>query len=151
VKNLIFLIFLLLPLSSINAQEAALNEKLGEFVALDSQFTDSSGRSVKLAEIIETPTIIQMVFYHCPRACGLQTAYLAETLNKIDDQPGSDFNILTISFDKMDDYKLAGQMKRNYMNLMDSDFPQDAWRFMAGDAGNIKKLTESVGLIIDFI
>lgn len=144
-KRLILLIILLLPLSGMHAQEAALNEKLGKFVPQDAQFTDSTGKLVKLADVLESPTILQLVFFHCPRACGLQTAYLAEALTKIDDQPISDYRVLTISFDEMDKFELARQMKMNYMNLLDSNFPQAAWRFMVGDVANIKKLTQSLG------
>jgi len=66
-------------------------------------------------------------------------------LNQLPAEPGKDFQVLTVSFDATDTPEIARQKKKNYFQLLQKPFPEDAWKFLTGDAENIHSLTEAVG------
>jgi protein SCO1/2 len=70
---------------------------------------------------------------------------LAEVIGKLGLDPAKDYSVLTISFDEKDKPEVASNKKKNYLTLLDKNFPHDSWRFFVGDERNIKRLTESVG------
>jgi protein SCO1/2 len=66
-------------------------------------------------------------------------------LEKIDLEPGVDFNLITISFDPTDTPEFAADKKMNFMKSIQRDIPDNAWRYLTGDVNNITKITEAVG------
>jgi len=70
---------------------------------------------------------------------------VAEMLQKIDQLPGKDFQVLTVSFDPRDDAELAGHKKENYIKQLGPAFPPTAWRFLTGDPVSTKRLADAVG------
>jgi protein SCO1/2 len=63
----------------------------------------------------------------------------------VDQVPGRDFNVVTLSFDDEEDHTHADTSKRNYNNLITRDFPKENWFYLTGDLENIKKVTDSLG------
>ena len=49
------------------AREIGLKEQLGQYVPLDLTFNDEEGHPVSLRQTVRTPTILALVYYHCPR------------------------------------------------------------------------------------
>jgi protein SCO1/2 len=70
---------------------------------------------------------------------------ISEVVNRVDLKPGEDYNIVTISFDENEDANLATDKKRNYMNIIEKEFPGNGWRFLTGDSTNIKSITDAAG------
>lgn len=126
-------------------KSVGLDEKLGQKVPLDVTFKDSSGKSVTLSELVDRPTLLQLVFYHCPQTCNMMMSSLANALPGVTFTPGQDYRAVTISFDHEDTPQIARDTKANYMNILPSDFPADQWRFLTGDIPAIKAVTEAVG------
>jgi Uncharacterized protein SCO1/SenC/PrrC, involved in biogenesis of respiratory and photosynthetic systems len=106
-------------------------EHLGETVPLDLEFRDESGRTVRLGDLVDRPTVLSLVYYSCPGICTPLLTGLAEVLNLMDMRPGEDYRVITVSFDASDTPKLASEKKRNYLNLIDRrEFPAEAWSFL---------------------
>jgi len=121
-------------------------EHLGETVPLDLEFRDESGRTVRLGDLVDRPTVLSLVYYSCPGICTPLLTGLAEVLNLMDMRPGEDYRVITVSFDASDTPKLASEKKRNYLNLIDRrEFPAEAWSFLTGDQESIDAITEAVG------
>jgi protein SCO1/2 len=146
------LILLLLPLPSIGHESAAakadiaIDEKLGQYVAVDTVFVDDNNKRVLLKDAITKPTIIAPVYLGCTHACPLLLSGLAQVLGNLDMiTPGKDFNVITLSFDDKDTPQIALEKKRNYMKAIGKPFPDDAWKFLTGDEANIRKFTDSIG------
>lgn len=134
------------PPAEVNLFESViLDEKLGAKVPLDLTFVDEKGKSVKLSDLIDRPVLLQLVFYQCPQSCNLMMANLASILKSVTFTPGSDFRILTVSFDHEDTPLVASETKSNYMNLLPADFPADEWKYLTGSLTEIKPLTSAVG------
>jgi protein SCO1/2 len=122
-----------------------LDQKLGQYVPLDLTFNDEKGNAVTLRQLIHTPAILALVYYHCPNVCSLLLQNLADVLNKLPAEPGKEYTALAVSFDEMEKPSLALQKKKTYFKMIEKPFPEDAWRFLTGDKENIHKLADAVG------
>jgi len=122
-----------------------IDERLGQFVPLDLTFNDENGDQVTLGQLIHRPTILAVVYLHCPNVCSLLLQNLAESLNKLPAEPGKEYTVLSISFDETEKPALALQKKKTYLAMIEKPFPGDAWRFLTGEKENIRKLTDAMG------
>jgi len=125
--------------------EVGIIEKLGDFIPTDVFFYDETGDSVALKDLIDKPTILSFVYFRCPTICPRMLAELSLLLEKIDLTPGTDFNLITISFDPTDTPANAADKKMNFMKSIQRPIPETAWRFLTGDINNIARITEAVG------
>lgn len=125
--------------------EIGIDEKLGKYIPIDLFFYDENGKRTDLKQLIDRPTIISLVYFHCPSICHPLLSGLAEVLERLKLEPGKDYSVLTISFDDKDTPIGSFQNKNNYIKTLKNPFPEDAWRFLTGDKSNIIKLTDSVG------
>jgi protein SCO1/2 len=66
-------------------------------------------------------------------------------VDKLDMEMGTDYNILTVSFDPREDYIMAKGKKTNYLNNLKKKIPESSWHFLTGDTMAIAKLTDAVG------
>ncbi|MBI9089350.1 MAG: SCO family protein [Desulfobacterium sp.] len=122
-----------------------ISEHLGKTIPLDLTFRDEAGRGVLLKDLVDGPTLLQLVFYHCPQACSMMMASLASVLDGVTFEPGKEYRVVTVSFDHEETFKLAAETKRNYLKRVKGEFPADQWRFLTGDLAEIQRLTEAVG------
>jgi protein SCO1/2 len=127
--------------------EVGIDEKLGDVLTADLKFYDELGQLVQLKSLITKPTIITLVYYRCPGICSPLLNGLSETVQKMDLEAGMDYNIVTISFDPSENYITAGEKKKNYLENMKKQVPEQSWRFLTGDSVNITKLTNEVGFM----
>ncbi|HIJ89207.1 MAG TPA: SCO family protein [Desulfuromonadales bacterium] len=121
------------------------NEQLGSKIPLEISFTDETGKTVRLGDLITGPTIILPVYYNCSNVCYNLQWGLGQVLPKIKSRPGVDYRVISISFDENDPPQLAAKFKRVYLTSMHAPFPEDSWRFLTGNVPNIKKFTTAAG------
>jgi protein SCO1/2 len=126
-------------------QELGIDEHLGGSVPLDAVFFDEYGKPVTLGSLITRPTILMLVYYRCPGICSPIMNSVASDVDKLDMEPGKDYNLITISFDPREEYTTASAKKENYLDMMKKKIPADSWRFLTGDSLNIAKITDAVG------
>jgi protein SCO1/2 len=129
----------------LESPEIGLDDKLGAFLPLDLTFVDEQGESMMLREIIDKPTILSLIYLNCTHSCPILLGGLAQVIEKLTLSPGEDYSVLTISFDEKDTPDIARDAKMNYLAAMGKPFPESAWRFLTGDLGDIKKVTDAVG------
>ncbi len=127
------------------AEQVKIEERLGEFAALDARFIDENGKSITLETIFDKPVVLLPVYFMCTSICNFLQADLANALNFVDQVPGKDFNVVTVSFADDEDHTHANTSKRNYTNLVTRDFPMENWFYLTGDQENIRRLTDSLG------
>jgi protein SCO1/2 len=130
------------------AGEAGIDEQLGGYVPLDLKLVNEAGDTVRIGDLITRPTIVSLVYYTCPSVCGPLLTELSDMLGKLeklDMQPGRDYDVLTISFDENDDPEGSARTKDEYYQNLPEGFPRSAWTFLTGDAASIKYFTDSVG------
>ena len=122
-----------------------IDQKLGQHVPLDLTFSDETGHPVTLRQLIHKPTILALVYLHCPNVCSLLLQNLADVLNRLPGEPGKEYAVLAVSFDETEKPSLALQKKKIYIKMIEKPFPEEAWRFLTGNEENIHKLADAVG------
>jgi protein SCO1/2 len=142
---LLFVPFFLLPLGSQKEVEVGIDEKLGKILPLELTFKNSRGDSVKLADLITKPTVLSLVYFHCPTVCKPLLGAKVDVLDRIDMVPGKEYQALTISFNEKETPENAKNIKDNFLKRFNKKFPADAWHFLTGDEESIKKITDAVG------
>jgi protein SCO1/2 len=132
--------------ANVDNKRVQLSEKLGSIIPLDLTFIDEQGKPVVLKDLINKPTVLTLVYYRCPGICSPLLHELASVVDKCDLTPGVDYNLITISFDVREGTDLAqntGNAIRE--SLKNKKVTPETWRFMTGDAENIRKITNAVG------
>ncbi len=122
-----------------------LDERLGDYIPLDTHFTDSSGRQVQLSELIDRPTLVIPVYYRCRNVCNMMLGGLVEALPDISLTPGESYRVVTFSIDDQETPELAAHSKKTFLTALNNNYPADAWSFLTGDSHNIRLVTDAAG------
>ncbi len=148
-KWLLGVIFIfLIPLGSIGIEEpieVGIVETLGDVIPLDLEFKDSEGNPVVLRDVITKPTILSLVYFHCPTVCKPLLGAKVDVINRLEMKPGTDYQMLTISFNEDETPAHAKTIKDHFIAGSRLEIPKDAWLFLTGDKDTIKTLTDSLG------
>ncbi len=148
-KWLLSIIFLLCLQGAAGAiedlEEVGITERLGEYIPLDLSFDDSDGKVVILKDLIDKPTILSLVYFHCPTVCKPLLGAKVDVINLLDMEPGKDYRMLTVSFNEDETPANAKTIKDHFIARSRKQIPPDAWRFLTGKKETIKKLTDSLG------
>ena len=127
-------------------REVGFDQRLGEAIPLDIPFRDETGREVKLSEYFgKKPVLLSLVYFECPMLCGMATEGLVRSLRPLAFTPGTDFEVLTVSFDPRETPELAAAKRRNVLAAYGRPGAEDGWRFLTGGAESIARLTSAVG------
>ncbi|ROL57772.1 SCO family protein [Bacteroidetes/Chlorobi group bacterium Naka2016] len=142
----IVLLFLSIPVfGNENDVEVGIVEKLGNKIPLDLVFTNDKGKKIQLKEIIDKPTILMFVYYHCPGICSPLLTGVSEVVDKADIIPGKDYRLVTVSFDHTETWDKAEKWKENHLKGLERQVSSDGWYFLVGDSISVRKLTNAVG------
>ena len=128
-----------------SAEKVGLDEKLGAYIPLDLIFRDERGNPVKLADLVNKPTIIAPVYYRCPNVCHFLQGDLARVLPDLGLKAGEDYQVISFSFDETEQPELAMRSRNTYYAAMKNQYPDKAWHFLTGDLKTILQLTEASG------
>ncbi|QDU35049.1 hypothetical protein KS4_31260 [Poriferisphaera corsica] len=129
--------------------EVKLDEKLGNKIPLDLQFTDQNGKTVTLADYYKDgkPVIINLGYYDCPMLCGVVLQGLTDGVKKLNWNPGDEYRILTVSFDYAETSQLASDKRDTIFATMGGakQVKGNGWDFLTGSRDSIEKLTKATG------
>lgn len=124
---------------------SGVTEKIGQMAALDVELLAEDGTRVRLADLVDKPTLLAPVYYSCPNECNVLLGTLATVLPQVGLKPGVDYQVLAVSFDDRDTPATATKRKGDFFNAGAAGFPPQAWRFLSGDETNVRRLMNSVG------
>ena len=73
-------------------------ERLGDIIALDAEFLNEKGESVLLKDFFykDIHTIITLNYFECPMLCSLILNGLGESIQKLNLDPGDEYQIIKI-------------------------------------------------------
>ncbi len=126
--------------------EIGIDQKLNQQVPLDVEFRDETGKTVRLGDYFGgKPVILSLVYYDCPMLCTLSLNGLLNSLQHLTFSAGSEFNVVTVSFDPREKPALAAAKKRVYLTLYNRPTGWNGWHFLTGDEESIRRLTGAVG------
>ena len=123
-----------------------IDQKLGVQVPLDLTFRDEEDRPVRLGELLKgRPVLLNLVYFECPMLCNMTMDGLIRSLRGLAFDAGSEFTVITVSFDPREGPKLAAGAKRTAIKRYGRPEAADHWHFLTGQQPAIQALTEAVG------
>ncbi|CAH2031042.1 SCO family protein [Trichlorobacter ammonificans] len=125
--------------------DVGLDERLGSKLDLDARFRDENGTVVRLGDLISGPTIILPVYYTCTNVCNYLQGGLARVLPALKAAAGSDYRVISISFDPSETPEQATRTRKMYLTAINAPFPENGWRFLTGEPEDIRRFTTSIG------
>lgn len=131
--------------------QVGFDEKQGQFADLDIKLINEDSDTVLLRDIIDKPTILNLVYFRCPGTCSPLMWGISKFIDEVDLQLGTDYEVLTISFDYTESIDLGIQKKANYVSTMKKKDSAKYWQFFVSDSINMAKLTQSVGFNYKYI
>ncbi len=125
-----------------------LTEKLGDALPLFAEFSDESGKKIRLGDLInDKPVILTFNYSNCPMLCSVQLGGLVDVMIKMDWSIGDEFEVITIGLDPDESMERAATTKEQYLERYGRKGAgsEKGWHFLRGDASSIKLLADSVG------
>ncbi len=128
-----------------DTKQIGIDEKLGENIPLDISFFEENGSLVRISELVKGPTVITLAYFKCTNICPAVLEATAKLLENTRLKPLDDYSVITVSFNENETPEDAVRVKGNYLKAMEKPFPYDGWRFLTGNAAEIKRLTDAAG------
>jgi len=127
--------------------EVGVRDRLGAAVPRDVVLVDHDGRARPLGELLDgrRPLVLVPAYYRCPMLCGLVIGSTAEALARIDEVPGRDFEIATVSFDPRDGPADAERARARALDLYGDELDAAAWPFLTGPPAEVGRLLDAIG------
>lgn len=155
-KRLVFLLYFLISIQVIFSQnglfpgisgkepEIGIVEHLGDTIPMDLWFLNEDGDTVTLRQLITRPTILFFVYFDCPNLCSPLMDGVADVVSKADLVLGTDYEIITISFNTKDTPEKAREKKVNFVQKISKE-NQKHWIYLTGVQENIDAITTAAG------
>ena len=136
-----------LPLA---VQGVGIDQNLNAQIPLELTFKDETGQVVRLGQYFrDQPVVLALVYYECPGLCDLVLNGLSHAMEQISLNVGSDYEVVTVSFNPKETWQLAGAKKANYIEKYQRPGGQAGaragWHFLTGKQDAITKLATTVG------
>ena len=125
--------------------EIGIVEHTDTLMSKDIKVVNEKNDTVSLFNLLDKPTILNLVYYRCPGICSPIMNSIAEVISKMDMTIGKDYQVITVSFDYRESTELALQKKANYLKRLKKQINPDGWKFFTADSIDIQKLTKLVG------
>ncbi|MGE0480180.1 MAG: SCO family protein [Phycisphaerae bacterium] len=123
-------------------------QKLDAQLPLDTPFFSEHGRPVKLGDYFRAgrPVAITLNYFRCASLCNYQLNGLVDALKQMPGfAPGEKFEIVTVSFDPLENAQLAKLKKDAYIAELGQPGVERGWHFLTGSKESIRALTGAVG------
>jgi len=132
-----------MPLS---VQGVGIDQNLNAQIPLELPFQDETGQPVRLGQYFRgKPVVLALVYYECPGLCDLVLNGLSHAMEQISLDVGSDYEVVTVSFNPKETWQLAGAKKANYIEKYQRKGAKEGWHFLTGKQDAITKLANTVG------
>ena len=127
-------------------QGVGIDQNLNAQLPLELKFKDENGQVVRLGQYFrDKPVVLALVYYQCPGLCDLILNGLSHTMEQISLNVGSDYEVVTVSFNPKETWQLANAKKANYIEKYNRSGAKEGWHFLTGDEASIKSLADTVG------
>jgi protein SCO1/2 len=124
--------------------EIGIVEHMGDTIPKDLWFLNENSDTVTLGQLINKPTILMFVYFDCPNLCSPLMDGVADVVSKLDLKLGTDYQIITISFNTKDTPEKAREKKVNFVQKISKE-NQSSWFYLTGVQENINAITEAAG------
>lgn len=125
-----------------------IDQKLGESLPKDAEFTDETGKQVRFGEMFNgRPILLLPIFYQCKGTCDVQLHALLKALvkMKITYPVGAKFDVVMLGIHPRETWDLAKAKKAEILSVYDLAESTGSWHFLTGTEENILKVTDALG------
>ena len=127
-------------------ENVGIDQKIGQQLPLDLVFKDESGRDVTLGEFFgKRPVVLALAYYDCPMLCTQVLNGMTGALKTLSFDAGKDFDVVVVSIDPMDGFRLAADKKATYVQRYGRPATAGGWHFLTGKDASIKPLANAIG------
>ncbi len=127
-------------------REVGIDQKLDQAIPLDLEFTDESGRTVRIGDYFgKRPVVLALVYYECPMLCTQVLNGLVGSLEALAFNPGAEFEVVVLSFDPGETPALAANKRETYLRRYSRPGTDAGWHFLTGRETAVKALADAVG------
>jgi protein SCO1/2 len=127
-------------------KEVGIDQKRGERVPLDLEFTNEAGEAVTLGRYFGSrPVVLALVYYGCPMLCTQVLNGLAGSLQGMSFTVGDQYELVVVSFDPGETPAMATDRRREFLRRFIRAADESSVHFLTGRESSIKALTASVG------
>src|ERR1700747_3794416 len=100
---------------------------------LEEKFRDETGQAGRPADYFgQKPVLLALVYYGCPMLCNQVEQGVVGSLKMLSFNPGSDYNVLFISFDDRESPDMAAQKKQAVLAHFGRPQTSFGWHFLTG-------------------
>ena len=130
----------------VSLKGVTIDQKLDTRLPLDALFRDETGTVVPLGSYFgKRPVVLALVYYDCPMLCTQILNGVVRAAKVLTFQPGTEYDVVAISFDSRETAAQARTKKALYMRSYGHPETSGAWHFLTGDLASVKRVTEAVG------
>lgn len=127
-------------------REVGFDQNLNQMLPLDVELKDEHGRTVKIGDYFgKRPVVLSFVYYGCPMLCLQSLSSLAATLGVLSENPGEDFEVVSVSIDPRETPALALDKKAHYIERSGKPSIAQGWHYLTGEEAAIQRLTKAAG------
>jgi protein SCO1/2 len=118
--------------------------QLNAQIPLDTPFADEYGQTVTLRDFsAKKPIVLAFVYFTCPMLCNQVEQSVVGTLKMISFNPGTDYQVVFISFDPTDTPDAALRKKHEAMSRFARPLTEPGWHFLTGTKESIDAVTRA--------
>jgi len=118
--------------------------QLNAQIPLQTEFVDETGRPVTLGEYFgKKPVVMVFAYYTCPMLCSQVEQAVVGTLKMISFNPGTDYDVVFISFDTADTPDAALKKKHEALARFARPTTDRGWHFLTGKREAIDAVTQA--------
>ncbi len=134
-------------------QDVTVVEKLENQIPLTATFKNENGETVQFANYLnqDKPVILAFNFFQCPLLCHLILDGLVESMQNLNLEPGSDFELVSLSFNPLDTPTLAKTWKQKYVKQYGKPSTASGWHFLTGIKSDIQQVTDAAGYYYQWV
>jgi protein SCO1 len=145
-------------------QAVGVDEKLGDALPLEREFTTHTGLAVKLGDFFPgdgQPVILTFNYADCPKLCGTQLDGFAKALEGLDGWVAGDkFRIVSLGIDPTETVERSAEVQARMQSLYPTMLATDAvstdaaptdlakdqaWTFLTGNEVDIQAVADTAG------
>ncbi len=123
-------------------------QRIGKDLPLDLKFRNEHGEQVTLGDYFkdERPVVISLVYFNCPMLCNMVLDGVTNAIRNLKYEIGTDYQVVTISFDHRDTPEMAAEKKSIYARRYGRPGTEDGWAYLvADDEETVRAITSAIG------
>ncbi len=128
-------------------KKIGIDQKIGQQLPLGLPFKDENGQAVTLGTFFggRRPVVLVLAYYQCPMLCTQVLNGMTGALKTLSFDAGKDFDVVVVSIDPKDNFRLAANKKASYVEHYGRPATAAGWHFLTGSESSIKPLADALG------